>query len=59
MNGNPQNFYDYDIKLTPSISGPQLIVPSSPDDGIPNFSDSSLFSSESMGDIIDTVNKIR
>jgi len=59
VNGNPQNFYDYDIKLTPSVSGPQLIVPSSPDDGIPNFSDSSLFSSESMGDIIDTVNNGR
>ena len=59
VNGNPQNFYDYDIKLTPSVSGPQLIVPSSPDDGIPNFSDASLFSSESLGNMIDTVNNGR
>tara|TARA_B100000575_G_C23136190_1_gene660108 strand:- start:1209 stop:2108 length:900 start_codon:yes stop_codon:yes gene_type:complete len=32
------NYYDYDVLSTPTASGPQLIVPSIPDDGMPTFS---------------------
>ena len=53
-----KNYYDYDIKLSPSVSGPQLIVPSSPDNGIPNFSEP-LGSSNTITGMIDSVNNGR
>lgn len=55
---NPQNFYDYDLKVTPSLSGPQLLVPHVEDNGIPvqdfinnNFS--------TMDDMLDNINNGR
>tara|TARA_Y100000817_G_C16840504_1_gene537766 strand:- start:315 stop:1097 length:783 start_codon:yes stop_codon:yes gene_type:complete len=45
-----QNYYDYDLKSTPSLSGPQLLVPHKQDEGIPlmNFINESPESTENM-----------
>lgn len=59
--GNPLNFYDYDLKSTPSVSGPQLIVPKKDDTGIPEFISSNILSNQSapLEDMIDEVSNGR
>ena len=59
--GNPQNFYQYDLKSTPSVSGPQLLVPHKQDTGVPNFLNNNILSdsSASLGDMVGDVNNGR
>jgi hypothetical protein len=59
--GYPQNFYDYDLKSTPSVSGPQLIIPTKYDTGIPEVIDSTILNNQSspLDDMIGEVNNGR
>ena len=56
-----KNFYEYDLKSTPSLSGPQLLVPHKQDTGVPNFLNNNILSdsSASLGDMVDDVNNGR
>jgi len=57
----PQNFYEFDLKSTPSVSGPQLVIPHKQDTGIPNFINNNILgdSSATLGDMVDGVNNGR